>query len=86
MADARLSQCVVETLSVNPPSPLRATHLLTEVLMPLKAAPITALQVAAELLSADPNEARVTLLCCELIIIPAVAQPKRPCPSLFPVS
>ena len=60
----------------------RVTQLVVETLHTVPASPLAVTQVVAEHLDINANEARVTLVCCELIIIPAA--PHVVCPTAFP--
>ena len=86
-AAARLSQLPLEVLILEPPPvPLAVTQLVTELVMPIPNAPVAATQVVAEGILAtgpQPNQARVTQILAELIVIRG--RPSRSCPRPFPV-
>jgi len=84
MADARVSQFAVETLSVNA-VPGQVTQLAAELLNTVPNAPLQVTQVAAEIVFANVNDANVTQVVCELIVIPRTTSGRTPCPSTFPV-
>jgi len=60
----------------------RATQLAAEVLDVIPPSPVSATQVAAEILFANANEARVTQVVCELIV---VAVSSAGCAAAFPI-
>lgn len=64
--------------------PVAVTQLLAEVFQIVPHSPLAATQVAAELLLAlapQPDQARVTQLCCEVIVVPRVTV----CRTDFPI-
>lgn len=76
-------QLYAPTVSL-PPVPVAATQLIVETLNVVPSSPLAATLVAAETLDANPNEARVTLLACELIII-AYEPPACTADAVFPI-
>jgi hypothetical protein len=83
---AQLSQLPVEVLVAPPPSPAQATQLLAELVLAVPDSPLAATQVATEIVFANPNDARVTQIVYELIVVARPPPPPRvPCPSPFPV-
>ena len=82
---ARLSQLPIEVLHQVPAVPVQVTQLLVETFVRVPPAPVASSQVAAELLTRTPvHEARVTLVCCEILIIPRTIIPSCPAVS-FPI-